>query len=148
MRYTQLASNLERLTLASEAVSSASIETPSSTTITKKNSSLEFFSRFPEFKQSTENPISVEFYRLAGLRGWEIGSKKWKRNWNICMAQQFDLLIGKRERDIETWRKMCEKLEISGQFTSIRQCKKVCPASRLKIQMSMMLTLAIYAGFE
>lgn len=126
VRYSQLASTLERLTLSSEVDETASIATPSSTTATKKDYSLEFFSRFPNFEQNTDNPISVEFYRLANHRGWRAGSKKWKKNWNVCMAQQFDLVIGQRDRDINTWRKMCEKLEIPGKFPSITQCKKVC----------------------
>lgn len=103
----------------------------------KRSSSLEsmskipqestFFASFPGFDHHPNNPVSKEFKRLAKWTGWKNGSKKWRKNWNRCMAEQYDLLIGDRINDLATWQQMCRKLDIPGEFPSINKCRQVGP---------------------
>lgn len=86
-----------------------------------------FFASFPGFDHRPDNPVSKEFGRLAKWRGWKNGSKNWRKNWNSCMAEQYDLLIGDRINDLATWQQMCRKLDIPGEFPSINKCRQVGP---------------------
>lgn len=86
-----------------------------------------FFASFPGFDHHPDNLVSKEFERLAKWRGWQNGSKNWKKNWNRCMAEQYDLLIGERIHDLATWQQMCRKLNIPGEFPSINKCRQVGP---------------------
>ncbi|KAJ5702674.1 hypothetical protein N7488_010222 [Penicillium malachiteum] len=85
---------------------------------------LNFFNKFPDFDYDPEKPVSQEFKRLGAKMGWRQGSRKWKKNWNICMDEQYDRLIGTRVNNLDTWQQICCKLLIPGEFTSIRQCRK------------------------
>lgn len=84
-----------------------------------------FFRQFPKFHHNTEAPIAEEFKRLGRQRNWKPGSKKWKKEWNVCMGFEYDRLIGKRLTSLATWQQLCDKLGLKGRFTSINQCKKV-----------------------
>lgn len=72
-----------------------------------------------------ELPISVAFGLISLQRGWKPGSKIWKRNWNACMNDEYDRLIGYRVANLATWQELCAKVGINDSFTSINQCKKV-----------------------
>ncbi|CAI7637053.1 unnamed protein product [Penicillium glandicola] len=69
-------------------------------------------------------PISFAFSLVGLQRGWKPGSKTWKRNWNACMNNEYDRLIGRRVTSLATWQELCAKLGIKDSFTSINQCKK------------------------
>ncbi|KAJ5424947.1 hypothetical protein N7465_000017 [Penicillium sp. CMV-2018d] len=71
-----------------------------------------------------ELPISVAFGLISLQRGWKPGSKTWKRNWNACMNDEYDRLIGYRVANLATWQELCAKVGINDSFTSINQCKK------------------------
>ncbi|CRL24406.1 unnamed protein product [Penicillium camemberti] len=71
-----------------------------------------------------ELPISVAFGLVSLQRGWKPGSKTWKRNWNACMNDEYDRLIGYRVANLATWQELCAKVGIDDSFTSINQCKK------------------------
>ncbi|KAJ6006874.1 hypothetical protein N7451_004818 [Penicillium sp. IBT 35674x] len=83
-----------------------------------------FFASFPGFDHHPNSPVSKEFTRLAQWRGWKDGSKNWRKNWNHCMGEQYDSLIGSRVNDLATWQQMCRKLDIAGDFPSINKCRK------------------------
>ncbi|KAJ5660543.1 hypothetical protein N7507_006994 [Penicillium longicatenatum] len=83
-----------------------------------------YFASFSDFDHEPNSPVSEEFKRLAKWRGWKIGSKNWRKNWNRCITEQYDLLIGDRINDLATWQQMCRKLDISGEFPSITKCRK------------------------
>lgn len=72
-----------------------------------------------------ELPISAAFRLISLQRGWKPGSKTWKRNWNACMNDEYDRLIGCRVANLATWQELCAKIGINDSFTSIKQCKKV-----------------------
>jgi hypothetical protein len=84
-----------------------------------------YFASFSGFDHEPNNPVSEEFKRLAKWRGWKTGSKNWRKNWNRCITEQYDLLIGDRIDDLATWQQMCRKLDILGEFPSITKCRKV-----------------------
>ena len=86
---------------------------------------ISFWEQFPKFNHDANAPISVEFARLGNFRNWSRGSKKWKKNWNLCMAIEYERLIGSRVNTLATWQAMCKKVGLAEVFTSIRQCKKV-----------------------
>ncbi|KAJ5641311.1 hypothetical protein N7490_005311 [Penicillium lividum] len=83
-----------------------------------------FFSSFHGFDHQPDNPVSMEFYRLAEWRHWKNGSKKWRKNWNRCIYEHYDLLIGDRVNDLRTWQQMCHKLDLPGDLPSITKCRK------------------------
>lgn len=72
-----------------------------------------------------ELPISVAFGLIGLQRGWKPGSKTWKKNWNACMNDEYDRLIGYRVANLATWQELCAKVGLKNSFTSINQCKKV-----------------------
>lgn len=84
-----------------------------------------FFAGFPGFPQDPGAPVSTEFARLAAFRHWASGSKTWKKNWNICMAAEYDRLIGSRIASPRSWRELCAKVGLDGSLPSIRQCRMV-----------------------
>lgn len=84
-----------------------------------------FFDQFPDFDCNPDSPISDEFKRLGKARNWRPGSKTWTKNWNRCMGNEYNRLIGSRISNLETWQVMCRKVGLGDEFTSIRQCKKV-----------------------
>lgn len=86
---------------------------------------LAFFAKFPKFNYNPTLPVTDEFNRLARARRWTKESKAWKKNWKLCMGAQYDHLIGTRINDLNTWKHMCHKLKIPGEFTSITKCRKV-----------------------
>ncbi|KAJ5233115.1 hypothetical protein N7468_006071 [Penicillium chermesinum] len=92
-----------------------------------------FFDQFPEFDYCIYNPVSKEFYRLAEQRHWKKGSKTWKKRWNACMNAEYDRLIGSRTTDLETWQKLCGKLQIQGDLASIRKCKQAIATVHVNI---------------
>ncbi|CAG8248624.1 unnamed protein product [Penicillium nalgiovense] len=69
-------------------------------------------------------PITAAFEFIAQQRGWKQGSKTWKRNWNACMNDEYDRLIGYRTANLATWQELCAKVGLNHSFTSINQCKK------------------------
>ncbi|KAJ5453986.1 uncharacterized protein N7458_004942 [Penicillium daleae] len=83
-----------------------------------------FFDQFPDFDCNPDSPISNEFKRLGKARNWRPGSKTWTKNWNRCMGNEYNRLIGSRISNLETWQVMCRKVGLGDEFTSIRQCKK------------------------
>ncbi|KAJ6014309.1 hypothetical protein N7540_008900 [Penicillium herquei] len=97
---------------------------PSESNTAEEIPTLNFFTKFPRFDYDPRKPVSQEFKRLGVKMGWRQGSRKWKKNWNICMGEQYDRLIGNRVNSLDTWQQMCQKLMIPGEFTSIRQCRK------------------------
>ncbi|PYI09686.1 hypothetical protein BO78DRAFT_308086 [Aspergillus sclerotiicarbonarius CBS 121057] len=82
------------------------------------------FSDFPDFKQTPDLPISVEFNRLASQRRWKKGSKTWCRVWNRCIDMEYDRVMGNHLTGLDDWRRLCEELDLPGPFSSIRQCKQ------------------------
>jgi hypothetical protein len=84
-----------------------------------------FFDQFPDFDCNPDSPISNEFKRLGKARNWRPGSKTWTKNWNRCMGNEYNRLIGSRISNLETWQVMCRKVGLGDEFTAIRQCKKV-----------------------
>ncbi|KAJ5937554.1 hypothetical protein N7454_003896 [Penicillium verhagenii] len=83
-----------------------------------------FFESFPGFSHHPKNPVSKEFERLSTWRGWKTGSARWKKNWNRCMAEQYHSLIGIRVNDLSTWQRMCQKVSLDGDLSSITKCRK------------------------
>lgn len=88
------------------------------------DSPLDFFARFPEFDYHPDAPITDEFKRLALTRKWKHRSRRWKRNWNLCMKAKYRSLIGGQVSKLETWQRMCKKVGLDV-FPSITKCKKV-----------------------
>lgn len=76
-----------------------------------------------------ELPISATFGLVTLQRGWKPSSKTWKKNWNACMSDEYDRLIGYRVPNLATWQELCAKVGITDSFTSINQCKKVTSLS-------------------
>ncbi|KAF7156703.1 hypothetical protein CNMCM5623_000376 [Aspergillus felis] len=83
-----------------------------------------FFTDFPDFKPNPDASVSDEFNRLASHRKWKVGSKTWRKMWNRCMALEYDRLLGQNLSGLQDWQQLCEELDLTGPFTSIRQCKK------------------------
>jgi hypothetical protein len=88
-----------------------------------------FFTDFPDFKPNADASVSAEFNRLASHRKWKMGSTTWRKMWNRCMALEYDRLFGQNLSGLQDWQQLCEELDLTGPFTSIRQCKKVCYAA-------------------
>lgn len=91
----------------------------------KEEAKLTFFHKYSDFDYNPRVPVSAEFKRLGRLRKWSPGSKTWRKKWNACMGEMYDISIGNRICSLETWQKMCEKVGIEGAYTSIRQCRQV-----------------------
>ncbi|KAJ5183896.1 hypothetical protein N7492_001512 [Penicillium capsulatum] len=83
-----------------------------------------FFDQFPDFDHDPQGRVSEEFKRLAAHGKWKPQGKTWKRQWNLCVGDNWDHLIGHRSNYLETWQAMCYKLELSGDFSSITKCRK------------------------
>lgn len=73
-----------------------------------------------------ELPISYLFSLLSKERNWKTNSRTWRKNWNKCMACEYDRLIGYCNTNLETWQELCRQVGIEGSFMSITKCKKVC----------------------
>lgn len=71
-----------------------------------------------------ESSFIDEFHGLAKLRKWKVGSKAWKRNWEVYTQAENERLSRNRAARLESWQQLCEKLGLEPP-ASITQCKKV-----------------------
>ncbi|OQD88830.1 hypothetical protein PENANT_c003G10601 [Penicillium antarcticum] len=71
-----------------------------------------------------ELPVSYHFSIVSKARKWKTNSKTWKKNWNLCLACEYDRLIGYSNMHLETWQEICRQVGIEGTFSSINKCKK------------------------
>lgn len=71
-----------------------------------------------------ESSFIDEFHGLAKLKMWKVGSKAWKRNWEVYTQAENERLSRNRAARLESWQQLCEKLGLEPP-ASIRQCKKV-----------------------
>ncbi|OGE47450.1 hypothetical protein PENARI_c044G00615 [Penicillium arizonense] len=80
-----------------------------------------------------ELPISYLFSLLSKERNWKTNSRTWRKNWNKCMACEYDRLIGYCNTNLETWQELCRQVGIEGSFMSITKCKKALAGIHVNI---------------
>jgi DNA polymerase III psi subunit len=78
-----------------------------------------------------ETSFVDEFHALAKVRGWKIGSKAWKKNWEVYTQAENERLSNNHDARLERWKQMCVKLRVKP-ATSIGQCRKVRPTPFLQ----------------
>jgi hypothetical protein len=65
-----------------------------------------------------------EFFALAKVRKWKVGSKSWRKNWQIYTQAENDRLARNPAARLESWQQLCAKLGLEAPPT-IKQCRKV-----------------------
>ncbi|KAJ5765971.1 uncharacterized protein N7511_003587 [Penicillium nucicola] len=78
-------------------------------------------------------PVSYLFSLVGEKRKWKQGSKCWRRNWNRCMAYEYDRLIGFCDTKLEKWQEICRQVGIKEILPSINRCKKALDGIRVNI---------------
>lgn len=90
----------------------------------------DFFARFAGFKPDPSAPAKEEFARLSKHRNWKKGGKKWTREWNNFIIEEFAKHYGGQETKLAGWQALCEEVGVKEsieELNSITKCKKVRP---------------------
>lgn len=90
-----------------------------------------YFSQFQGFSYDPHNLLQGEFERLAESRGWIRDSHRWRREWRIVAAAEFEIHFGHLDRGnkLEGFRELLRELGVTEVPTSIAKCKAVCTAT-------------------
>lgn len=65
-----------------------------------------------------------EFFALAKVRKWNVGSKAWRKSWEIYIQAENDRLARNPAARLESWQQLCVKLGLEAP-PSITKCRKV-----------------------
>jgi hypothetical protein len=65
-----------------------------------------------------------KFFALAKVRKWKVGSKAWRKNWEIYTQAENARLACNPAARLESWQQLCVKLGLEEPPT-IKQCRKV-----------------------
>lgn len=85
-----------------------------------------YFARHTDFEHDESAPLAQEFERLARLRNWRPGSKRYKQEKSRCIAEEFHHQFGRDDNKLNGWQTLCRDVGIEPP-KSITQCKKVWP---------------------
>ena len=90
-----------------------------------------YSARFPDFIPDPSATLLEEFARLARLRGWQKGSKRYKKERRQYLTSEYDLHIGVIDQggNLQQFQALCRELGIDDPPDSIRQCKLVSMVS-------------------
>jgi len=81
--------------------------------------------RYPSFISDPHAPLQEEFTRLARHRQWKVNSKRYRKEWRLCIVEEFGAHYGSDESKLEGWRSLCAEVGIGEIPASITGCKKV-----------------------
>lgn len=89
-----------------------------------------YFDSFALFVSDSQATFSSEFKRLAELRGWDKGSKTWRKHWARAVHAEFLRAYGTNTSTLEAWQALCEQVGLPP-LPSISKCKQVLHSSPL-----------------
>lgn len=85
-----------------------------------------FFSQYPTFHYNPSASITTEFNRLCGFFKWSSSQRTVAREaFRHATALQFNEFFGTDVNDIQTWRNLCQILDIVPVPEELPACKKV-----------------------
>ena len=89
--------------------------------------SLSYFDAYEGFTPKPHETVEKEFNRLANIRGWIAGTKKYHQEHRRCLYSEFDTHVGMIVVDdnLNSWQSLCLEVGVSTIPGSITQCKKV-----------------------
>ena len=90
-----------------------------------------YFAKFADFTPDPSATVLEEFARLARLRGWKKGGKRYKKERRECLSSEYDLHIGVIDQGgkLQQFQALCRELGINDPPDSIRKCKLVSMVS-------------------
>lgn len=90
-----------------------------------------YLARFPEFVPDPSAALLAEFARLANLRHWQHGSKRYKKERRDYLTSEYDLHVGVIDQrgKLQQFQALCRELRIDNPPDSIRQCRLVSMVS-------------------
>ncbi|MCJ1254184.1 hypothetical protein MMC24_001998 [Lignoscripta atroalba] len=88
--------------------------------------SLSYFDAYEGFTPKPHETVEKEFNRLANIRGWIAGTKKYHQEHRRCLYSEFDTHVGMIVVDdnLNSWQSLCLEVGVSTIPGSITQCKK------------------------
>lgn len=84
-----------------------------------------YFESFADFHPAPHAPLQQEFARLAELRGWQVGSKAYRKQYKRCMFVEFVSHYGSSTEKLEGWQALCREVRMKVVPDTITQCRKV-----------------------
>ena len=84
-----------------------------------------YFDQFPNFDHDTSASILVEFGRLSIHQDWKVDSKKYRKNMNACLREEFKYYYGADQSRLAHWQSLCVEVGVLPAPSTITQCKKV-----------------------
>jgi len=88
-----------------------------------------YWETYPNFDHNEHNGVQEEFGRLAAMRGWEKGGRRYRKEWDLCISSEGQKHLGHSTSSLPAWQALCREVGVREARipTSIKQCK-----SRLK----------------
>jgi hypothetical protein len=83
-----------------------------------------YWNKFPNFTHNSHAPLLAEFSRLANLRGWAPGSKKYHKEHGRCLLSEFTFHYGDNEERLAGWQALCYEVKMRTVPDTITQCRK------------------------
>lgn len=87
-----------------------------------------FFAKYPAFKRDPSKSAVTEFNRMREFFGWTKDNeegRKASREFRDAMSKQFNDIYGTDVKSLDSWRKLCQVLEIFPIPTTVKRCREV-----------------------
>jgi len=87
-----------------------------------------YFDKFENFRPDHNALLMDEFQRLAHAQQWKKGGKRYKKERQARLADEYRQYFEQDTRKLEAWQALCKDLSVEPVPPSITKCNKVRPS--------------------